>query len=249
MNHPPAFPGSDPCQSVKSVGDKFGLVFDIQRAALHDGPGLRTVVFLKGCPLRCAWCHNPESQKLAPETGLSGKTYGHNMTLDEVMDIVRADRAYYEASSGGLTISGGEPTVQYDFCRALLAAAKAEGIETCLDTCGHCPTDNLLALAPLVDVWHYDYKATGNDLHSDFTGADSELIRHNLDALHALGARIRLRCPIVTGVNDTPEHLAAIESFSRADPPFETIEQIPYHTAGNSKYADLARSTPSFQAA
>lgn len=222
------------------------IIFDIQRAALHDGPGLRTVVFLKGCPLRCAWCHNPESQKLAPETGFSGKTYGHSMPLDEVMDIVRADRAYYAASGGGLTISGGEPTVQYDFCRALLAAAKAEGIETCLDTCGHCPTDKLLALAPLVDVWHYDYKATGDDAHSAFTGVDGELIRHNLAALRALGARIRLRCPIVPAANDTPEHLAALESFRMASPSFETVERIPYHTTGNAKYTDLARCAPGF---
>jgi len=83
-----------------------GIVFDIQRGSLHDGPGLRTTVFLKGCPLRCAWCHNPESQKRSPQVGLSGKVYGREMTVEEVMAPVLADRAYYETSGGGLTISG-----------------------------------------------------------------------------------------------------------------------------------------------
>jgi pyruvate formate lyase activating enzyme len=137
-----------------------GIVLNIQRAALHDGPGLRTVVFLKGCPLHCLWCHNPESQNPRIETGRSGKVYGRMMTIEEVMQIVRADLAYYQSSGGGLTVSGGEPTAQFDFCKALLLQAKHKDIKTCLDTCGEFPNYRLRELLEIVDLWHYDYKAT-----------------------------------------------------------------------------------------
>jgi len=220
-----------------------GIVFDIQRASLHDGPGLRTTVFLKGCPLRCAWCHNPESQHLPPETGKSGKVYGKTMSAEDVMAVVRADCPYYEHSGGGLTLSGGEPTVQFDFCLALLRAAQAEGIHTCLDTCGHFPADRLDALLPLVDLWHYDFKL-GNPAEAlRWTGVDGQRIGENLATLMRTEAVIRLRCPIIPGVNDTPEHHARIEAF-RQSGRFETVEALSYHTIGASKYEDLGRPTP-----
>ncbi|MFW6032248.1 MAG: radical SAM protein [Phycisphaeraceae bacterium] len=223
-----------------------GIVFDIQRSALHDGPGLRTAVFLKGCPLRCAWCHNPESQRPGIEQGRSGKVYGEVMTVEAVMDVVRLDRAYYEASGGGVTLTGGEPTMQYDFCRALLEAAKAEGIHTCLDTCGQVPTDRLLALAPLVDVFHYDLKLTGDAEHRRWTGVDGRLIRRNLEALREAGARIILRCPIIPGVNDDPQHLAALDALERSAPAFEAVERLDYHASAAAKYDDLGREPPRF---
>lgn len=229
----------NPCKSGCEDGTS-GIVFDIQRAALHDGPGLRTVVFLKGCPLRCAWCHNPESQKLRPEQGRSGKIYGRRIDLETVMQSVLADRAYYERSGGGLTISGGEPTVQFVFCSALLAAAKAAGIHTCLDTSGEFPSKYLESLLPLVDLWHFDYKVTGESAHRRWTGVTGARIRHNLKALMHAEARIRLRCPLVPGVNDTPEHLAILDSYEQSGR-FETVERLPYHNIGESKYADLGR--------
>jgi pyruvate formate lyase activating enzyme len=163
-------------------------VFDIQRGALHDGPGIRTTVFLKGCPLRCAWCHNPESQAFAPETGRSGKTYGRRLSVDEVMAVVRRDARFYAASGGGLTVSGGEPTAQYVFCAALLAAARAEGFHTCLDTCGALDWPRLDALRPHVDVFLFDYKATAPDRHRALTGVPPELPHANLRRLLAAGA-------------------------------------------------------------
>ena len=225
-----------------------GLVFDIQRCSLHDGPGIRTTVFLKGCPLRCEWCHNPESQKSEPETGLGGKVYGTERSVEEIMEIVRADRAYYASSGGGLTVSGGEPTVQFDFCRALLTAAKVEGIHTCLDTCGHVSPEKLLALLPLVDLWHYDYKATGSEMHRRFTGLDNTLILKNLAVLRENNARIRLRCPVIPGGNDTEEHLRSLDAFE-ASGDFASVERLPYHTTGNAKYSDLGRPVPEFKAA
>lgn len=220
-----------------------GIVFDIQRSALHDGPGIRTTVFLKGCPLRCAWCHNPESQAFAPETGCNGKTYGREMSVDEVMEAVRRDRAFYRTSGGGLTISGGEPTAQYAFCAALLDAAKAEGIHTCLDTCGAIDWPRLDALRAKVDVYLYDYKATDPELHRELTGIASALPHANLRRLLATGATVRLRCPLLPGVNDDAEHLAAIAALGRCYPTL-AIDLMAYHDIGAGKYDDLGRVRP-----
>jgi pyruvate formate lyase activating enzyme len=220
-----------------------GIVFDLQRGALHDGPGIRTTVFLKGCPLRCAWCHNPESQAFAPETGCSGKTYGREMTVEEVMAIVRRDRPYYDASGGGLTLSGGEPTAQFEFCQALLTAAQAEGLTTCLDTCGQIPWARLDALRPLVNTFLFDYKATGAELHHTLTGVDGTLIFANLRHLLTFGDHVILRCPIVPGLNATPAHDAAIRALQTEFPQL-TVERLAYHSWGEAKYADLARPRP-----
>ena len=220
-----------------------GVVFDIQRAAIYDGPGLRTVVFLKGCPLRCSWCHNPESQAAEPETGKSGKCYGRRMTVAEVMEQVRADIGFYETSGGGLTISGGEPTVQFEFCRALLKAARSEGIHTCLDTSGVVLRERLAQLAPSVSLFLYDYKATGSDLHRKLTGIGSLIPHENLRFLLSKGASVRLRCPLVPGVNDSAEHLAAIGSLMREFPTMEA-DIMPYHATGNLKCADLGMRQP-----
>jgi pyruvate formate lyase activating enzyme len=230
------------------MSEKSGIVFDLQRGALHDGPGVRTTVFLKGCPLRCVWCHNPESQSFAPQTGRGGKVYGRPMTVGEVMAVVRRDRAFYVNSGGGLTLSGGEPTAQFVFCRALLEAARAEGIGTCLDTCGQTPWDKLSELAPLVDVFLFDYKATGVEAHRRLTGVDGGLIRENLGRLLAGGARVVLRCPIVPGANAGHEHDAAIDEWSRRFPGLE-VERLSYHTWGVAKYRDLGMEPPRFSAA
>lgn len=215
-----------------------GIVFDIQRAGINDGPGLRTVIFLKGCPLHCSWCHNPESIKFEPETGKSGKVYGRAMSVDEVMKTVLADRTYYEASGGGITLSGGEPTAQFLFCKALLKAAKTEGIHTCLDTCGQLHSDRLLDLIPLVDLFHYDWKAGAQELHDQWTGGNAELIRKNLDLLRENKCVVCLRCPIVPEVNDTPEHDAVLNAF-KASGDFTQVERLPYHTIGQAKLDDL----------
>ncbi|MBC2600406.1 glycyl-radical enzyme activating protein [Puniceicoccus vermicola] len=231
-------------KTQESVADS-GIVFDIQRASLHDGPGLRTTVFLKGCPLRCAWCHNPESQKREPQVGRSGKLYGKRMSVDDVMDVVRADRSYYESSGGGMTVSGGEPTVQFEFCRALLQAARNEGIHTCLDTCGQVSRERLEELLPWVDLFHFDLKHWNAAGHRQWTGVDGRLIQQNLDWLLEQGARIHLRCPIIPGVNDDAEHAAFLDRWER-HPGIEYLERLPYHSIGNAKYEDLGMAVPQF---
>lgn len=228
---------------MNSASDQTGIVFDIQRAALDDGPGLRTVVFLKGCPLRCAWCHNPESWEPKPQTGISGKIYGKTMTVSEVMHEVKKDMAFYQTSGGGLTLSGGEPTVQFDFCLSLLRSAKDAGISTCLDTCGHCPPEKFSRLLPLVDIWHFDLKATGEDMYKKWTGRDGTLIEENLNTLIHSPARIRLRCPIVPGIHNSSDHETRLDKLEQDDR-IESLERLPYHELGEYKYTDLGILLP-----
>ena len=231
-----------------------GIVLDIQRSALHDGPGVRTTVFLKGCPLRCLWCHNPESWKTDPECAVPScqdeepKIYGRSMTVREVMDEVRKDLVYYDISGGGLTLSGGEPTLQFKFCAALLRAAHSEGIHTCLDTCGFGPAERFLELLPDVDLFLWDYKATGRDRHKALTGVNPDTIAGNFQLLYERGARIILRCPMVPGINDDNAHLEAIAGFARDFPNLAGIELLPYHNWGADKYVKLALPRPALAA-
>ena len=226
-----------------------GRIFDIQKFSIHDGPGIRTTVFLKGCPLRCAWCHNPESWTLQPTPVLkpsghdSRTVYGQEVSVREVMDIVLRDRIYYELSRGGITLSGGEPTFQFEFCQALLAAAKAEKLHTCLDTCGFLETAQLLELHPLVDLYHYDYKMTGTEEHRQWTGVSSELILQNLDVLVQQGAEIILRCPLIPGVNDQTAHFDKLGELAGRYPRLK-FELLPYHAVGQYKYEQIGLPRP-----
>jgi pyruvate formate lyase activating enzyme len=271
-----------------------GIVFDLQRASLDDGPGIRTTVFLKGCPLHCAWCHNPESQEPGPELafdatlcqscqacvaacvsgvhtfGAAGhhavafnqciaagacvaacpsgalRLYGSEQSVETVMAEVVKDRAFYAASGGGLTLSGGEPTAQLEFCLALLQAAKAAGISTCVETCGVAPRESFEALLPFTDLFLFDYKASDPELRASLTGASNALSLANLRWLHAQGAAIRLRCPLIPGVNDDAMHLRSIASLSAELTGLQGVEILPYHGSGAVKYERLGRQQPRF---
>ena len=228
------------------MNERQTLVFDIEKFAVHDGPGIRTVVFLKGCPLRCIWCHNPESQSFELETmtGVNGgppETVGKAMTVEEVMASVRKDKAFYESSGGGLTISGGEPLAHFEFTRALLAAARAEGINTAVETSGFAPRERIEALLPLVDLWLWDVKATPAR-YKDLTGADAAPIFDNLAFIAAHGAAIVLRCPLVPNVNDSDEALAHIAHLAETTPGVRRIDLEPYHPMGEGKSRRLGRA-------
>ena len=223
------------------------LVFDIEKFAVHDGPGIRTVVFLKGCPLRCIWCHNPESQSFEPEQMASAdgrsppETVGRPMTVGEVMDQVRRDKAFYDNSGGGLTVSGGEPLAHFEFTRELLAAAKSEGILTAIETSGFAPHERIEALVSLVDLWLWDVKAHPSQ-HEALIGVEAAPILDNLAFIAGRGAKIILRCPLVPGVNDSNEALAHIAHLAETTPGVLRIDLEPYHPMGEDKNRRLGRT-------
>ena len=152
-----------------------GVIFDIQHASFVDGPGMRSTVFLKGCPLRCRWCHNPEAIRPEPELlrhrdGTTDEWCGREVTVAEVLDEIAGEVDYYAATGGGLTISGGEPLAQGAFTTALLRGAKGRGLHTCLDTSGQGARETLAGVLADVDVVLFDYKATGRSTHRELTG-------------------------------------------------------------------------------
>ena len=222
-----------------------GIVFDIQQGGMHDGPGIRTVVFLKGCPLRCVWCHNAESicPTIQPDLKTPGKMFGREMSVAEVMDVVKKDRAFYEASGGGMTISGGEPMLQFDFTEALLMAARELNIHTCLDTCGYASKYQYRRIDSLVDLFHYDYKATDPADHERWTGVHPDVILNNLRMLYERGAEIILRCPVVPGLNANDEHFRAIAALANEMPRLK-INILPYHNMGRDKWARSGQNDP-----
>ena len=229
------------------MSDEIAIVFDIEKFAVHDGPGIRTVVFLKGCPLRCIWCHNPESQSFEPEQMASAdgtsppETVGRPMTVEEVMASVRKDKAFYDNSGGGLTVSGGEPLVHFAFTQDLLSAAKAEGIHTAVETSGYAPSERVEALLPLVDLWLWDVKAPPA-LHEKLVGCPAGPILDNLAFLASRGASIVLRCPLVPGVNDSDEALAHIAALAEKTPGVLRVDIEPYHPMGEDKNRRLGRT-------
>jgi pyruvate formate lyase activating enzyme len=253
-----------------------GLVFNVQRFSVHDGPGLRTTVFLKGCPARCPWCHNPESQSHAPElltfpercidcgtcrevcphgTNLAQcsacgtcaeacpadarRIAGSEMSVSEVMELVTRDRLFYEESNGGVTFSGGEPFAQPAFLRALLTAAKREGISTAVDTCGFAGHDLLLDLAPLVDLFLYDLKMLDPERHLRVIGVPLAPILANLQALAATGGALWLRIPIVPSFTDTDSELDALARLATTLPGVHRVSLLPYHATGAGKFRRL----------
>jgi pyruvate formate lyase activating enzyme len=161
------------------------------------------------------------------------------MTVEDVMAEVLRDEAYYRRSGGGLTLSGGEPLAQPVFAMALLQAAKAHGLHTCLDTSGAVAPQRIAAAADLTDLFLFDYKATDPGEHRRLTGVSNRLILDNLDYLYRRGAHIILRCPLVPGVNDTPEHLAGIAALNVRYPNLKGIEVMPYHDLGRDKAARI----------
>lgn len=262
-----------------------GIVFGIQHFSIHDGPGIRTSVFLKGCNLRCAWCHNPESLEMWPqlsyiaercigcgacaaacswslhhvsekghtiEKGCAGcgacveacpaealTLYGKRRSVQEVFAEVELDRRYYTAGDdgrcGGLTVTGGEPTMQPEFLKALLKKAKDAEISTVVETNGTASPALYRELMPLTDLFLLDYKMTDSTRHKKWTGQGNERILENLEVMNRAGQPVILRCPIIPGVNDDGEHLRAIAKLTRQYPVIEGCEVMPYHHFGVAK--------------
>ena len=222
-----------------------GLVFDIKRGGIKDGPGIRTSVFLKGCPLRCVWCHNPESQSAEIQRAVAtGETCGREMSVEDVMAEVRRDAVFYRTSGGGLTLTGGEPLMQGDFALALAQAAKREGIGVAVDTCGFARWDVLARLLPVTDLFLYDLKCVEPRRHRELTGVENALILENLRRLDAAEARIWIRLPLVPGLNDSEADLLALRQVIEPLGHVERVEVCPYHPIGLEKYARFGLTPP-----
>lgn len=265
------------------------MVFDIQKFALHDGPGIRTAVFLKGCPLNCVWCHNPESKKGMPQLAFLEKNcvfcercravcrqgvhtvtkkghaicydrcvgcgecekaclnhalkiYGKRMDSEEILETVLKDKDFFVRSGGGLTVSGGEPMLQFDALLCLLKEAKRKGLHVCLDTCGYADTARYEKIASYVDLFLFDYKVTDKKKHKLYTGVDNELILKNLDILCRSGKQIYLRCPIIPGFNDDDVHFQRIAELSQEYGNIVQVNLMMYHDMAKGKSEQIGET-------
>ena len=261
-----------------------GTIFNIQHFSISDGPGIRTTVFLKGCPLRCKWCHNPESWANSPQLGYvvskcigcgsciqvcpvgahrmndgkhgfdrekcvqCGKCVevcsgalewiGNKINCKDVIADIERDALFYKNSGGGVTLSGGEPLMQYKFCKELLIECKKRNIHTAVETSGYVSGHILDELAPYIALFLYDWKESDTEKHRLFTGKNNELIKNNLIKLDKMSKHIVLRCPIIPNYNFTKEHRDGIINISLQLKNLREINIEPYHPLGAAK-ADI----------
>lgn len=262
-----------------------GKIFDIQKFCTNDGPGIRTTVFFKGCPLKCVWCHNPESQSYNFEIAYNfekcincGKCaaacpngchtsennthhfnksrctacgncitplcsalshYGNLKDTDEIIEDVMRDKPFYDNSGGGITLSGGEPFAQPDFCIELLKKSKENGLHTCIETAGFASRDVIEKSLEYVDIFLFDFKETNPRNHKKFIGQDNEIILKNLRFISNSGGKIILRCPIIPDFNDREEHFRGIAEIANKLDGITEIQIEPYHNLGSGKYSAL----------
>lgn len=271
---------------------KKGNIFNIQHFSLNDGPGIRTVVFLKGCPLDCIWCHNPESKckktelsfskdicvmcgmcakvckqnvhsfsdnnhiidrskcimcekctEICPSAAL--KTIGKNYTVNDVMEELSKDDMFF-GNDGGVTFSGGEPFMQFDFLYEMLKKCKEKEYSVCIETSGYAATENIIKAAEYTDIFLYDCKETNVANHKKYVGADNKKIVENLEALNKLNVCVILRCPIIPGCNDNEEHFMKIGYIAEKYNNILHVELEPYHSLGERKNATIGREGHKF---
>ena len=222
-----------------------GRIFDIQKFSIHDGDGIRTIVFLKGCVLRCRWCCNPESQEYAIQSmTVAGeeKIIGRDVTVEDVMRTVEQDRPYYYRSGGGLTLSGGESLCQPDFARALLRAAKESGIGTAMESMGCAPYDVIESILPYLDHYLLDIKHMDAAKHKEYTGRSNELMLENAGKIARSGqTRLSIRIPVIPTFNDSVGEIREIAVYAKELGRVEKIHLLPYHRLGRDKYDGLGR--------
>lgn len=222
-----------------------GRIFDIQKFSIHDGPGIRTIIFLKGCPLRCRWCCNPEGQTFdivtmnMPDGKV--KTVGQDITVEEIMEKVMKDMPYYRRSGGGVTLSGGEVLTQPDFAAAILKACKENGVNTAIESTGFAKYENIQKLLPYLDVYLMDIKHINSEKHFEFTGVKNELILENAKRIAKDAKKLIIRVPVIPTFNDTPEEIRDIARFTKSLLNVNELHLLPYHRLGSDKYAWLGR--------
>ncbi|WP_311491522.1 choline TMA-lyase-activating enzyme [uncultured Anaerococcus sp.] len=275
--------------------ERTARIFNIQKYNVHDGPGVRSLVFFKGCPLRCKWCSNPEGLRrehqvmmkknlcincgqcvdVCPknihhiEDGIHKvkrditcigcrqcekncmqkaiEIVGEDKPISEIMKTVREDKDFYNMSGGGLTVGGGECTSQAESLIALLDASRLEGINTAIETCGYTKRESLEKIKDHVDIFLFDIKHMDPIKHKDLTGVNNEIILENLKYLLENGKRVKVRMPMLKGVNDSKEEIMAVVNFLndyKCFKNFEGIDLLPYHRFGVGKYDQLDMTYP-----
>lgn len=277
--------------------DNLGIIFDIQRFSIHDGPGIRTTIFLKGCTLNCFWCHNPEGIKYKPEVLFysnkcifcgecilrcthsahkideSNHIYikercivcgecikycysnaleiaGKKVSVEEVFKEIIRDYEYYKKSNGGITLSGGEPLIQTEFCYSLLEKCKSNGIHTAIETSGNCRWDQIEKVLPYTDLIMMDIKHMNSEKHKLVTGVRNELILENAQKLAEEKTQLIFRIPVIPTVNNTIEEITEIAKFIsylqeirkdkyKGDSPEIKLELLKFHKLAGDKYKSL----------
>ncbi len=211
-----------------------GLISNIQRFSLHDGPGIRTTVFFQGCPLRCWWCHNPECIPIE-----STATGADKYSVSTLMEKIRKDRIFYEESGGGVSFSGGEPMVQALFLKHILQACKKEGIHTCIDTSGQVASCVLKEVTETADLVLFDLKLIDPQLHIKYTEVNNEKILKNLKMLDEQNINMRIRIPLIPGITDTVNNINEILSLLDGLKNNYPVDLLPYHKMASDKYERL----------
>jgi pyruvate formate lyase activating enzyme len=264
-----------------------GLVYDLQRFAIHDGPGIRTLVYMKGCPLKCLWCSSPQTQKAKPEIlhnelnckkcggcidvcpvhvitisdedgiiidrelcsdcgecvefcpNQALKLIGYHTTFEELFQDINKDSPFYRRSNGGVTVGGGEPSMQLDFVIAFLKRCKQNYINTAIETCGYVKWDNMEKLLKYVDLVYLDIKHMDPKVHKELTGVSNELILENAKKISMINPMI-IRIPVIPGCNDSDDNITATARFAfDLGENLKRIELLPYHKFGTQTYSQL----------
>lgn len=221
-----------------------GTIFDLKKYAIHDGPGIRTTVFLKGCPLNCKWCHNPESRcptvESRPVRSSQGDT-SRNTTIGCTVDVesvicdIMKDEMFYDQSGGGVTFSGGEPMMQPDFLSALLDECKEYDLHTAVDTSGYAPSEDFERIRKLVDLFLFDLKLMDDAEHIEYTGVSNRLILENLVCLSENARKVVVRIPMIPDITDTRVNLEAASAFLKPLSGIREINLLPYNRLGEDK--------------
>lgn len=280
----------------RNVIERKAFIFNKQKYNMYDGPGVRTLIFFKGCPLRCKWCSNPEGLEkkyqimLKPASCISCgacvpvcpvgihsiaedgqhkidrsidclgcgscvesclnsalKVAGEQHTISELLEYIEEDRAFYEQSGGGVTLGGGEVTAQPEAAANLLMVCKQVGINTAIETCGYAKKENLLKIAEFVDLFLFDIKHIDPDRHFELTGVRNEMILENLQELLHRRHHVKIRMPMLKGINDSEAEIRGVIDFLmpyKDYKNFEGIDLLPYHKLGVNKYVQLGMDYP-----
>jgi pyruvate formate lyase activating enzyme len=226
-----------------------GLIFDIKRFALHDGPGIRTTVFLKGCSLRCWWCQNPESIREFSESlqvksisttfnkeCVEDTIFGKQYSVEELIEELLKDRIFYDESSGGITFSGGEPLIQYQYLSECLKKCKSFGLKTAIDTSGYVQFEAFTKVYDYTDIFLYDIKLIDEKDHIVYTDVSNKLILDNLKLLTNLGNKVVIRIPLIPDITDTKKNLNDTISLLTSLKNIKQIDLLPYNKIAESKY-------------